>query len=330
MFTRTMVTLISDSLDPYRNLAIEDHLLDRAKELAPALFLWRGRCSVVIGKHQNPWRECRLAALHAAGGGLARRVSGGGAVYHDEGNLNYAFVCPRDSFDKDRQYAVVCRALSRLGINATRMGKSSIGVGPSKISGNAFCYRRQGVLHHGTLLVSARLERVGEFLKGRDALYKTHAVESEPAPVANLCESMPGLTVETVSDAIAAAFDEQYGCTVPRGEMEMLDMADLADREARMRTWDWCFGRTPTFTVPATVSFPWGTLGIRFRVEKGHATHADVTCDPLTSAAVTALGQALRGCRFDSREMAAAVRSCSLCPTRMANDLAEWLLTRPH
>ena len=260
-----MFILVSKSLDPYRNLAVEDYLVDRAHALAPALFLWRGRCSVVIGKHQNPWRECRLPALRAAGGALVRRVSGGGAVYHDEGNLNYAFLCHRASFDKDVQYAVVCRALAGLGIDTGRMGKSSLGVRGKKISGNAFCYRRKGVLHHGTLLVSAQLARIGEFLKGRDPSFETHAVVSEPAPVANLCDFVPGLTVEQVGEALAAAFEEHCGGGVERRGLEALDTQDIAEREARMRTWDWCFGRTPSFTVPVTETSSWGSG----RVERG-------------------------------------------------------------
>ncbi len=321
-----MFVLQSDSLDPYRNLAVEDHLLDRAAELAPGLFLWRGRSSVVIGKHQNPWRECRLAALRAADGVLARRVSGGGAVYHDEGNLNYAFICSRSTFDKDTQYAVVCRALSRLGINAVRMGKSSIGVGANKISGNAFCHRRQGVLHHGTLLVHARLEHVREFLKGRDASYETHAVASEPAPVANLCDYMPSLTVKSVADAITAAFGEQCGVAGELQGAETLAEADIAEREARMRTWDWCFGRTPAFAVSAVGSFPWGTARLRFRVEKGRVASVDATCDALAPEAIAALQEAPRGCRYDSLEVAEAVRKCAPLPSHAAADLAAWLL----
>ncbi len=321
-----MLTLVSDNLDPFCNLATEDFLLDRARDLAPVLYLWRGRCSVVIGKHQNPWRECQLPALRAAGGELARRVSGGGAVYHDEGNLNYAFICPRGSFDKDAQYTVVCRALAGLGISAARMGKSSIGVEGAKISGNAFCYRRQGVLHHGTLLVHAHLKRIGEFLKGRDASYETHAVASEPAQVANLRDFAPSATVESVADAIAAAFGEQCSGGAELRGLDTIDMTDVAGREARMRTWDWCYGKTPAFAVPAAASFSWGTVHARFRVERGRVVDAGLACDGLTAAEVAAVGEALRGCRFEAHELAGAARHCTPCPTRAAHDLAEWLL----
>ena len=147
-----MKVLISESMDPYVNLATEAHLVEDHQPLEPMLFLWRCDHTVVMGKNQNPWREVDLVHLEEAGGRLARRISGGGAVYHDAGNLNYAIVLDRARYEGARVFQAVTDALAGFGVEAEVRCKSSIFTGDRKISGTAFCYKKQSVLHHGTLL----------------------------------------------------------------------------------------------------------------------------------------------------------------------------------
>lgn len=157
---------------------------------------------------------------------LARRISGGGAVFHDLGNLNYAFIEPRASYGADHTFSRVIRVLKELGVNAEPMGRSGIGVGGKKISGNAFCYRRNHVLHHGTLLLSANLDKLHRYLEPGTIAIDTHAVRSEPAPVMNL-----HIDAEEIIEAFGG------GMPLPR-----LD-ADAP----RFTHWDWTYGQTPKF-----------------------------------------------------------------------------------
>ena len=206
-----MYFLISPSLDPYENLYIESQLLACASQLGPTLLLWRSRPAVIIGKNQVPWRECDPDELSRRGIAFARRLTGGGAVYHDEGNLNYAFFCERNLFDTTRQAECVRQALALLSIQACYDGRSSLTVSGKKVSGTAYGYKRAGALHHGTLLVHADLNALRNALKPAFEHIETKAIDSVPAPVANLCDFRPGLRICEVHEALKSAFSAVYG-----------------------------------------------------------------------------------------------------------------------
>ncbi len=119
-------TLITDETVPYKNIALETLLLEKLPAHTAALYLWQNRRTVVIGRNQNAWQECRVADLEADGGFLARRLSGGGAVFHDLGNLNFTFILPIEDFDKDRQTSVILEAVRKAGVVARKSGRNDI------------------------------------------------------------------------------------------------------------------------------------------------------------------------------------------------------------
>lgn len=239
-----MRVLRSGSLDPYWNLALEDVLLQQFAVDAPTLLLWRSADAVIIGKNQNPWRECDLTWMTGNEVALARRISGGGAVYHDHGNLNYAFFLPRIDYRQELIFDLLTDVLAGFGLTAERVNRTSLVVDGLKVSGNAFCYRRDGVLHHGTLLVDANLDRVRRALRPPAATFETRATASVRMPVANLTAWRPELTVGTVEQALMARCGATEATLLPVGAMPVVDAA--CDQ---MRTWDWLYGRTPPFTV---------------------------------------------------------------------------------
>lgn len=240
-----MLIVESRSPDVCRNLAIEEHLMEEENRCGPILFLWRSDRAVVIGKNQNPWRECRLDRMAADGVPLARRVSGGGAVYHDAGNLNYCVIADRSAYRPESAFRMVLEALDTLNIEGERTGKSNLSVGGAKFSGNAFCYRRRRVMHHGTLLLHADLERLGRYLGPVIHGIETKAVVSEPAPVTNL-----NLGMEETIQAIAASFASLYGGGSPTCLTDdALPEADLMPLIGRHRSAEWLYGSTPRFSV---------------------------------------------------------------------------------
>ena len=263
-----MKLLVGGHTDLHRHLAIEDALLDRVEAWGPVLYFWRSRPAVVIGKNQNPWRECRVASLLAEGGCFGRRVSGGGAVYHDEGNLNVALFLRRDRYRAEVPYEIVLRALRRLGIAAERMGRTSMGVAGAKFSGNAFCFRRNAAMHHGTLLVNADLERLHRYLTPSRNGFDTHAIRSEPAAVTNLASCGPRVEI----DAVRCAIQEECQATFEEGaesiREEDIDGEALRELEARHRSWAWQFGHTPPFEYR-------DGGGARIFVERGKVTRAE-------------------------------------------------------
>lgn len=231
-------------LDVRRNLAIEECLLTKANDDDLLLFLWRSTPCVVIGKNQNPWLECRLDLLNKEGAHLARRLSGGGAVYHDPGNLNYSFFVARDRYDRTQLADVILRGLESLGIPASIGERDIIEVDGRKVSGSAFCYRRTRVLHHGTLLVEADLLALDRYLKPTCPGLESRGIASVPSPVTNLACHVPGLDTEQVANAIARAF----------GVEETTPLPDPGDLPAKYESPDWLFGRTPRFTCNGKVA----------------------------------------------------------------------------
>ena len=200
----------SRGFDPYENLALEEALLHRVGEGELILYLWQNERSVVISRNQNPWKECRTALLAEEGGHLARRLSGGGAVFHDLGNLNFTFLMNEADYDLPRQLTVLERACRSLGIPAQRSGRNDLLAEGRKFSGNAFYKHAGKAYHHGTLMVDVDLERVQRYLSPSKAKLAAKGVDSVRSRVVNLREFVPELSMEQLSDALIAALAEVY------------------------------------------------------------------------------------------------------------------------
>ena len=259
-----MLIVESQSLDVYRNLAIEEFLMEHAVDQGPVLFLWRSRCAVVVGKNQNPWKECRLDRMQAEEVPLARRISGGGTVYHDAGNLNYCVIVDRRGYREQQAYDMVLAALEPFGIKAERTGKSNLSVNGMKFSGNAFCFRKGSAMHHGTLLLNTDLDRLKRYLGSMCDGIETHAIASVPADVVNL-----ELSIHDLSNALKESFQHVYrdaSAMVERG-IDDMDVQDLDGLYARQRSDEWIYGATPRFELDAG--------GTRLEVSRGVVVRAE-------------------------------------------------------
>jgi len=287
----------SDSLDIVRNLAVEEYLLGRSAP-EPVLFLYRSSPAVVIGRNQNPWRERDPDLLAASGVGLARRISGGGAVYHDPGNLNVALVTPRADYDPGRLFGLVLDTLREIGVAGTPMNKSSLALAGRKFSGSAFRLGRERALHHCTLLVSSDLDRLRRALRPSLAGLTTRAVASVPAEVMNLGEAVPALDCEALAAALEGRFRATVGATETR-HAETFPGEVLAATEARLRGWDWLYGDTPDFELVV----PMSGGEVALHVHRGRIA-AVRDADPARTAA---LEGTLLGARFLSPEMRVCV-----------------------
>jgi lipoate-protein ligase A len=263
-----MLIVQSQSTNVYRNLAAEEWLLDHAPRL-PVLFLCVNSPCVVIGKNQNPWKECRLSLMEKEGVPLARRISGGGAVYHDEGNLNVGVIVPRTEYREEKQYELIFQTLEKFGITVSKLRKNSLAVDGKKFSGQAFSFRGEHVLHHGTLLVNSDLVRLGRYLGSELEGIQTKAVASVPAEVANLSSFAPNLTVEKLSAALIETFRKMYGSdgVVECGIGGEIPDAEILPVAAKLSSDDWKLCHTPRFQV--TIS------GRTLDVEKGRVTNVD-------------------------------------------------------
>ena len=299
----------SKSFDPYLNLATEQYLMETVEEDACILFLWQNQNTVVIGKNQNAWKECRTDLLREEGGFLARRLSGGGAVFHDLGNLNFTFLMPQAEYDLDRQFSVIAEAVSMLGLHAERSGRNDVLAEGRKFSGNAFYKNGKQAYHHGTLLVDVDMEKLGRYLNPSKAKLQSKGVDSVRSRVVNLTELSPTLTIGTMKKAMANAFAKVYD-----KHLTVMNDSDF-DHEAiealcqRNASWEWNYGQKLPFTADFEDRFTWGSIQMCLQVENGVITVAKVYSDSMDWSVSPVLEKALLGCRFQKEVLQAAVPS---------------------
>lgn len=301
--------LLSDSYDPWFNLAVEDCIF-REMTTQRVLFLWRNAETVVIGQAQNPWKECNTRRMEEDGIRLARRSSGGGAVFHDLGNTCFTFMAGKPEYDKSVSTNIILDALKRLGIDASASGRNDLVVqtaeGERKISGSAYRETADRGFHHGTLLLNADLSRLANYLNPDVKKLQAKGITSVRSRVANLSEFVPDINHEQICEAVTAAFFDWYGASV---EPEIIspdvfpDIPGFAERFAKQSSWEWNFGKAPAFSHLLNERFVWGGVDIHFDVEKGSISRAQIFTDSLNPAPLLALADALVGTRYHAQDV---------------------------
>lgn len=282
--------VVSNQTNPYWNIAVENYLVEHAEGIV--LYLWRNLRTVVIGQNQNPFGECNVEALEADGGYLMRRKTGGGAVYHDDGNLNFSFVVPKALYDQQRQFRVIQRAVESFGLHTELSGRNDILCEGRKFSGNAFSKGRFNDLHHGTILIKGNMEDLARYLKPKPAKLQKHGVSSVQSRVVNLSELNPAITAESLGPRLKDAFVEEYKGT--DSQFSILNFDDLIGRpEVRalyeeFASDEWRFGRWRSFTAQHSAQFDWGGVELQLTIDQEHGVVTDVqiSSDALDLAAL--------------------------------------------
>jgi len=296
---------ISSSYNPYINLATEKYLLDTVDPDCVILYLWQNENTVVIGKNQNAWSECRIEELKAAGGKLARRLSGGGAVYHDLGNLNFTFLCSKEHYDLAKQMHVIQTACSLAGIETELSGRNDLLANGKKFSGNAF-YNAQGkAYHHGTLLIQSNLADLERFLSPPKAKLEGKGIKSVQSRVINLCDLSPTLTCQEMQAHMCTAFAHVYGMT-PTALVAPKDASITALAE-EYSSWDYLYGKTLVFNASAEAQFPWGNARLLLDIQKGNIADAHLYTDAMDETLSAVVQAALKGRRLDTSSVCAAL-----------------------
>lgn len=301
----------TDTHNPWWNLAVEEYMLERVERGQCILYLWQNENTIVIGRNQNPWKECKTELFENEGGKLARRLSGGGAVYHDLGNLNFTFIAGREIYDLDKQMSVILGAVNSLGIKAELSGRNDLTADGRKFSGNAFCFRKSGAYHHGTVLVSADFGKLSKYLQVSKEKMRSKGVQSVQSRVVNLAEFQPSLTIDKMAGALIESFMSVYGGTAPvenainDGQAGKLALEELYNKYA---SWDWRYGEAPKFDVDIETRFAWGGVEIGFKLENGLVKEASVYSDALLEDYIAALPVIFKGCSFSSKLLAERLR----------------------
>ena len=299
----TLRLYLGTGLDPHENLATEYHLLQASPAHSCTLYLWQNRNTVVIGKNQNAWAECRVSLLEAEGGKLARRLSGGGAVYHDVGNLNFTFLCHQEDYDLDRQFGVIAQACAYAGIPVERSGRNDLLADGRKFSGNAF-YHSQGLAyHHGTILIDADMEKMSRYLSPPKAKLEAKGVSSVRSRVCNLSQLIPGLTCDIMKAHMAQAFQTVYGLPATPIILTREDQVQIEAKTREFSRWDFLFGPKLPFSFSCSRYFPWGTVSLEFNVSGGIVTGVRLYTDAMDWTLPSRVETALTGCRFQLADL---------------------------
>jgi lipoate-protein ligase A len=279
---------ISDTFDPWFNLATEDWIFRDMDPEYKILFLWRNDQTVVIGRFQNPWTECNTELMERDQIKLARRQSGGGAVFHDLGNTNFTFMSSKSSFDKQKNNQIILRALKRFNIEAAPSGRNDINVnladGERKISGSAFKETKDRSFHHGTLLINADLTKLANYLLPHPKKLQSKGITSVRSRVLNLKELNSKIDHENLSQAIIEEFFNEYHSRV---EIQYLKYEDLIKEEKlnehykRLSDWNWRFGEAPSFNHSMSEYFAWGLVEVYLEVEKATIVNVKIFSDSL-------------------------------------------------
>lgn len=235
---------------PLEHLALENTLLETWSQKPGLLLLYVNSPSIIIGRNQNPWREispdCTVPVF--------RRTSGGGTVYHDEGNLNWAFIIPRQLHSQELELQAIADALGRLGISAApgnRGGiflKNQTGQLEGKISGTARRFGSRNILHHGTLLISANLDRLRASLTSQLQTYDDASIVSVPAHPVNLADYIPGLDAETAAQSISRFLTGQAPEEFMTSSLDDRAREMFESEKIRLNAPEWILGATPDFS----------------------------------------------------------------------------------
>ncbi len=306
---QNLLVYVAEDTNPYHNIATEKYLLETVQKDTCILYLWQNQNTVVIGRNQNAWVECRTSLLESEGGKLARRLSGGGAVFHDLGNLNFTFLMQEENYDLDKQLSVIQKACGYFGIDVERSGRNDLLAQGQKFSGNAFYHAQGNAYHHGTLLVNADMQKLSRYLTPSKAKLEAKGVSSVRSRVVNLQNLSPSLTCKDLSSAMQKAFGQVYGLTPSKLELSTQAMAQIEAYEEALSQWDWLYGNRLPCSFSCEQRFSWGGLLIEMQVTDGIIQAVQVFSDAMDWQLPQKLENALSGCRFTKQAMAQAVLS---------------------
>lgn len=300
----------NDITDPTLNLAMEEYVLKNMPKDDSYFLFYVNRPSIIIGKNQNTIEEVNQPYIDEHGIDVVRRISGGGAVYHDTGNLNFSFVTDDDgnSFHNFKKFTEpIVEALQSLGVDADMSGRNDIQVGSAKISGNAMVKVKDRMFSHGTLMLNSELNEVQNALKVNPAKIKSKGIKSVRSRVANISEFLDEpLDIDRFKEIILktifgeATQVEEYILT----DDDWKKIEQLSNE--KYRTWEWNYGRNPKYNFEREEKFEKGFVQIKLDIKKGRIEHAKIFGDFFGEGDITELENALEGTmhEFDSIEEA--------------------------
>ncbi|HGC8232966.1 TPA: lipoate--protein ligase [Streptococcus agalactiae] len=308
-----MKYIVNTSNDPAYNVALEAYAFQKLTDIDEIFILWINEPAIIIGRHQNTIQEINKEFIDKNGIHVVRRLSGGGAVYHDLNNLNYTIISnntQEGAFDFQTFSKPVIDTLAKLGVKAEFTGRNDLEINGQKFAGNAQAYYKGRMMHHGCLLFDVDMSVLGQALKVSKDKIESKGIKSVRARVTNIVDHLSDkITVQEFSDAILAQMKEEY----PEMDEYVLSDAELSEiqamRDNQFATWDWTYGKAPEYTIERDVRYPAGKITTYANVENSTIKSVKIFGDFFGVKPVDDIEKMLEGVRYDYKDVLAALKT---------------------
>ncbi|MBS4537701.1 lipoate--protein ligase [Clostridium sp. D2Q-11] len=279
-----MLYIKNDKINPHYNLALEEYALKYLNIEEDILILWQNEPSVIIGRNQNTIEEINPQYIKDNDINVVRRLSGGGAVYHDLGNLNFTFITKNDKSNVNNYKKFtqpVIDALKKLGVNAEFHGRNDIVVDGKKISGNAQYFYKDKMLHHGTILFNSTLEDIVNVLMVNNEKIKSKGIKSIRSRVTNIYPYLEEkISIDEFKDILLKFILDTNDISSQEYKLEEKDLNKINElMDDRYKKWEWNFGESPEFNIQKTKRYEAGSLDIRLTVKDGNIKECKIYGD---------------------------------------------------
>lgn len=308
-----MKYIVNTSNDPAYNVALEAYAFQKLTDIDEIFILWINEPAIIIGRHQNTIQEINKEFIDKNGIHVVRRLSGGGAVYHDLNNLNYTIISnntQEGAFDFQTFSKPVIDTLAKLGVKAEFTGRNDLEINGQKFAGNAQAYYKGRMMHHGCLLFDVDMSVLGQALKVSKDKIESKGIKSVRARVTNIVDHLSDkITVQEFSDAILAQMKEEY----PEMDEYVLSDAELSEiqamRDNQFATWDWTYGKAPEYTIERGVRYPAGKITTYANVENSTIKSVKIFGDFFGVKPVDDIEKMLEGVRYDYKDVLVALKT---------------------
>lgn len=311
-----MLYIANSCNDPYFNMALEEYVIKKLDPTREYFMLWQNSPAVIVGRNQNTFAEVNLDYVRENHIAVVRRLSGGGAVYHDLGNINFTYVVDYNGYGRGMEQFTrgVITALARLGIKAQFSGRNDITIDGKKISGNAQYLYQKRLLHHGTLLFDSDLTKLAQVLKPAKDKIESKGIKSIRSRVTNIREHLgldvsiqefKQLLVECVFAEVGEAVREYRLTPADEAQIEVL-------RKEKYATWDWNYGVSPAFAIQRARRFDAGQIEVRLGIEQGRIAAIRFYGDFLSLRDLSDVEERLQGLPYRRDEIELALRKIDL------------------